>query len=284
MIRPRPNRWLLFLGFCFLIRLSVADWDTDKEGAIADKLSAQLEYGDIIWLQTDKNSEFPAIYTLPVYNKKDRAVILLHGMSAHMDWPVVISPLRGFFRDRMWSSLSVQLPVIATGKPPAEYSRTLDEASRRIQSSIQYLKDQGYDTLVLAGYGFGATIAAFFLTNGHTRDIDAFVGISMLARKFLAPQVNLLDYLEKLSLPVLDIYGSNDLPVIIRTADDRRLFAQKNGADRFSQIMIEGADHYYTGHVQTLFNDIISWLQSLDSGENKEQGNQAVQDGSTITY
>ena len=146
------------------------------------------------------------------------------------------------------------------------------------------MKDQGYDTLVLAGYGFGATIAAFFLTNGHTRDIDAFVGISMLARKFLAPQVNLLDYLEKLSLPVLDIYGSNDLPVIIRTADDRRLFAQKNGADRFSQIMIEGADHYYTGHVQTLFNDIISWLQSLDSGENKEQGNQAVQDGSTITY
>lgn len=283
MICPRPNRWLLFLGLCFLVRLSFADWDTGKEMAIADKLSAQLEYGEIVWLQTDKSSEFPAIYTLPVYNNKDRAVILLHGMSAHMDWPVVISPLREFFRDRMWASLSVQLPVITTGNSPAEYSKTLDEASRRIQSSIHYLKDQGYGTLVLAGYGFGATTAAYFLTNGHTQDIHAFVGISMLARKFLAPQVNLLDYLEKLYLPVLDIYGSNDLPVIIRTADDRRLFAQKNGADRFSQIMVEGADHYYTGHEQTLFNNIISWLQALDAGGNKEQDNQVVQHGSATS-
>lgn len=276
---------MLFLGLCLLIRTSgAAVWDTDKEHAIADKVSAQLKYGELIWLQSDKNTDFPGIYTLPVNNYKRRAVILLHSMSAHMDWPVVIAPLRESFRDRMWTSLSIQLPVIATEKSPSEYSKTLDEASRRINSAVRYLQDQGYGTVVLVGYGFGATTAAFFLAGDHAHGVHAFVGISMLARKYLAPHVNLLAYLEKIYLPVLDIYGSNDLPVIVRTADDRRLFSQKNGAYRFSQTIIEGADHYFTGHEQTLFDNIATWLEELDSGLDGISENQALQDESTMHY
>ena len=274
---------MLFLGLCLLIRTSGSVvWDTDREHAIADKVSAQLRYGELIWLQSDKKTDFPAIYTLPVYNYKHRAVILLHSMSAHMDWPIVIAPLRESFRDKMWASLSIQLPVIATEKSPAEYSKTLDEASRRINSAVRYLQDQGNDTVVLIGYGFGATTAAFFLAGDHARTIHAFVGISMLARKYLAPQVNLLAYLEKLYLPVLDIYGSNDLPVIVRTADDRRLFSQKNGTYQFSQTIIEDADHYYTGHEQILFDNIVTWLEELDSGYDGISDNQTVEEESTI--
>lgn len=268
-----------------LIRTSVtAVWDSDKEHAIADKVSAQLKYGELIWLHSGKNSDFPAIYTLPVYNYKQRAVILLHSMSAHMDWPVVITPLRESLRDEMWASLSIQLPVIATEKSPAEYSKTLDEAARRIHSAVQYLRGEGHGKIVLIGYGFGATTAAFFLAGDHTHGVQAFVGISMLARKYLAPHVNLLAYLEKLYLPVLDIYGSNDLPVIVRTADDRRLFSQKNGTYQFSQVIIEGADHYYTGCEQTLVDNIINWLEGLDSTHPGISDNQATQEEPAIHY
>ena len=281
----RVKRWLRLSGLCFLISAShAAEWDTDKEHAIADKLSAQLKYGELIWLQTEKNTEFPVIYTLPVYNNKQRAIILLHSMSAHMDWPVVIAPLRLSFRDKMWASLSIQLPVITTEKAPAEYSKTLDEAARRITSAIRYLRNQGYETIVLIGYGFGATTAAFFLAGEPAHGIHAFVGISMLARKYLGPHVNLLTYLEKLNLPTLDIYGSNDLPVIVRTADDRRLFSQKTGTNRFSQIIIEGADHYFTDHELTLFTSIITWLDDLDSEHGEIPDYQAVQDKSVMHY
>ena len=279
------NQWLLLLGLCFMISTAgAAVWDMDKEGAIADKLLTQLNYGELVWLQTDNSSKFPGIYTPPVYSNKHRAVILLHGMSAHMDWPVVISPLRGFFRDTIWTSLSIQLPVIADGKSPADYSKTLDEASRRINSAIRYLQDHGYDTVVLIGYGFGATTAAFFLAGSQTHDIHAFIGISMLARKYLAPHVNLLEYMGDLYCPTLDIYGSNDLPVVVRTADDRRLSTRKNGTYRFSQIIIEGADHYYTGQEQTLFNSIITWLDDLDSGGNGSTDYQAVQGETASQY
>lgn len=285
MTYPGTKQWLLVIGLCLLIRTSVtAVWDSDKEHAIADKVSAQLKYGELIWLHSGKNSDFPAIYTLPVYNYKQRAVILLHSMSAHMDWPVVITPLRESLRDEMWASLSIQLPVIATEKSPAEYSKTLDEAARRIHSAVQYLRGEGHGKIVLIGYGFGATTAAFFLAGDHTHGVQAFVGISMLARKYLAPHVNLLAYLEKLYLPVLDIYGSNDLPVIVRTADDRRLFSQKNGTYQFSQVIIEGADHYYTGCEQTLVDNIINWLEGLDSTHPGISDNQATQEEPAIHY
>jgi pimeloyl-ACP methyl ester carboxylesterase len=266
MSYPRSIQWLLISGICFLVgTINAAVWDTDKERTIADKLATELKFGELIWLQMDNNVKFPAIYTRPVYNSRYRAVILLHSMSAHMDWPVVIAPLRESFLDHKWTSLSIQLPVIATEKPPAEYSRTLNEASLRINRAKHFLLDQGYDTVVLVGYGVGATIAAYYLAQERTHEVHAFVGISMLARKYLAPQVSLLDYLEGLYLPTLDIYGSNDLPVVISTADDRRLFSQKNGTNLFSQIIIEGADHYFTGHEQTLFNRIIAWLETLDT-------------------
>lgn len=285
MTSPRANHWLPHLGLYFLISTSqAAVWDTDKEHAIADNLSARLKYGELVWLQTDKSTEFPGIYTLPVYNNKRRAVILLHSMSAHMDWPVVIAPLRESFRDKMWTSLSIQLPVIATGKTPAEYSKTLEEASSRINSAIHYLQDRGYETVVLIGYGFGATTAAFFLAGKDARGVRAFVGISMLARKYLAPHINLLNYLEKLHIPTLDIYGTNDLPVIVRTADDRRLHSQKNGTFRFSQFIIKGADHYYTDHEETLFTSIITWLNDLDFEHDEMSDYPSAQDESAIHY
>jgi alpha/beta superfamily hydrolase len=265
MTRFRLIQYPLVLSMCLLgTILNAAVWDTGRERAIADKLSAELQFGELVWLQTDKQTEFPVIYTQPENNNKRRAVILLHSMSAHMDWPVVIAPLRASFRNKMWSSLSIQLPVMANEKSPAEYGKTLDEASRRISSAIRFLVDQDHGIIVVVGYGFGATTAAHFLAGDQTKKVQAFVGISMFIRKYLAPQVNLHTYLEELYLPTLDIYGSNDLQAVIQTADDRRLFSSKNGNNFFSQIIIEGADHNYTKYEQTLFNRIINWLDKLN--------------------
>lgn len=241
-------------------------WDQDRERAIAEKLTEDLESGDVIWL-SQGNQEFPGIFTPPDTNwhpnAKQEAVILLHGMGGHPDWPVVISPLRKFFNLAGWTSLSIQLPVLSAETPLSEYGITVREAARRIKSGVEYLHDNGYAIIVVAGYGFGAATAAWYLANDGEDNVCAFAGISMHARKFLNPQLDLTGSLGKLHIPVLDIYGSNDLKAVTQTADDRRLAIRENGNSFFTQISIDDTDQYYTHKDRVLFDSIKHWLESL---------------------
>lgn len=248
--------------------LNAALWDADRERAVAEKLAADLENGEIIWLSANAQAAFPAIYTLPETNWNPDAnqgtVILLHGMGGHPDWPVVISPLRNFFNQASWKTLSIQLPVLSAEIPLFEYGNTVKEAARRIKSSIAYLEEQGDENIILIGYGFGAATAAWFLANEDANNICAFAGISMHARKFLNPALDLLGSLANLHVPILDIYGTRDQKVIMQSADDRRLAARKNGNDNFTQVVIEDGDQYYTRQEQELFDQIMLWLASLE--------------------
>ena len=93
----------------------------------------------------------------------------------------------------------------------------------------------------------------------------------MQARNYLYPDLNLYAYLEKLTLPVLDVYGSEDLITIINTADQRRLAARRNGNyNGYQQVMIWNADHYFSGHDQELFVRINRWLEETLQVENAQ--------------
>jgi pimeloyl-ACP methyl ester carboxylesterase len=247
-------------------------WDDAKERSVADKLSSELEYGEVIWLSVANGREFPGIFTRAVPEHDGSiAIVLIHGMGGHPDWPEVISPLRLSLADNGWTTLSIQMPVLPPVLPLADYGKTLDESQKRITSAIQYLGDYGYERLVLIGYGFGASTAAHFLASSNAHEIHAFASISMLARKYLEPAMNLYGYLEKLTLPVLDVYGSEDLKTITSTADQRRLAARRNGNNNdYRQVVIWDADHYFTGHDQKLFMQIDLWLEELLQGK-KEQ-------------
>lgn len=248
--------------------LNAALWDQDRERAVAERLAGDLESGKIIWLSSKNHQEFPAIFTPPDTNwhpnAKQKAIILLHGMGGHPDWPVVISPLRKYFNQAGWTSLSIQLPVLSAETALSEYGNTVKEAARRIKNGIEYLREQGYETIVLTGYGFGAATAAWYLANEGGENVCAFAGISMHARKFLNPQLDLLSSLGNLHIPILDIYGTKDQKVVTDTADDRRLAVRKNGNSDYTQISLDDVDQYYTHQDQELFESIKQWLDSLE--------------------
>ena len=104
--------------FCFSLAASVAaavvsDYNREKE--IGNRLQRDLSLGDIVWLETGKTDKtFPALVTFPGIEKEQqsqKAVILVHGMGGHPDWPDVISPLRRHFYERGNTSLSLQMPI-----------------------------------------------------------------------------------------------------------------------------------------------------------------------------
>lgn len=268
-------RYSLALYLGLMAPLLLADavvWDVPKEKAVADKLSHDLAYGRILWLGAGTGNEFPVLFTRAVpESHSTTAVVLVHGMGGHPDWPEVISPLRKLLADEGWTTLSVQMPVLPAETPVSDYGKTIDESQKRLSTAIDYLMDYGYEKVVLAGYGFGAAVAAVFLQSDENHEVHAFAGISMLARKYLDPAIDLYASLEVLELPVLDIYGSDDLKTIINSADERRVAARRNGhGNDYKQVVIWNADHYFTGKEHELSSQIILWLDEALQDKNTE--------------
>ncbi len=89
----------------------------------------------------------------------------------------------------------------------------------------------------------------------------------MQAQQFLSPRLKLLKQLESINIPVLDIYGSRDMLEVKREADDRRLASRKNGNKLYRQMVIEGADHYFSAVFDVLLKRIQGWLAKVAPAE-----------------
>ena len=66
-----------------------------------------------------------------------------------------------------------------------------------------------------------------------------------------------------ISVPILDIYGEEDLEDVRRGIDDRRLAASKNGNTGFQQIELQKSGHHYLGSEDALVEQIQIWLQNI---------------------
>jgi len=230
-----------------------------------DEVAMTLNRADIpgekVWL-TSASGTFLGLFIDETPDYSTRAVIILPSMGSHVDWPEIISPLRTGLPEYGWTTLSIQLPLLPPRVSPAEYGTTFIEANARIQSAVQYLLSRQYQDIVIIGYSFGATTALNYLAEPAT-EIKGVVGISLQQHPFLKSSVDLFSMLGKVPVPVFDIYGSLDYSEVIRSAPDRRLAVSKNGITDYLQLMVDGADHYFTGKNNLLTNRIVEWLDNL---------------------
>ncbi len=233
-----------------------------REQQIAEKLTLTADADEIISLKAS-GERFIGLYKRARSSEARGVVILVHGMGAHPDWPDVISPLRTRLTEFGWSTLSIQMPILSPEEPVAEYGKTLRLANSRIQAAVDYLHDWGIEPIILLGYSFGATQAANFLASKKPEDIKAFVSVSMLAQKFIKPELDVFKFIAGITIPIFDIYAEEDLDDVRRGIDDRRLAASKNGNTGFQQIEVQKAGHHYLGLEDVLVEQIQVWLQNL---------------------
>ena len=235
----------------------------NREQQIAEKLALDADADEIISLKAS-GERFIGLYKSARTNKVNEThgvVILVHGMGAHPDWPDVISPLRRRLTEFGWSTLSIQMPILSPEEPVAEYGKTLSLASSRLQAAVDYLHAWEIEPIILLGYSFGAAQAANYLASNKPEDIKAFVSVSMLAQKFIKPGLEVFKFIGEIGIPILDIYGEEDLDDVRRGIDDRRLAAGKNGNTGFKQIELQKSGHHYLGFEDALVEQIQHWLQ-----------------------
>ncbi|MCF6323539.1 MAG: alpha/beta hydrolase family protein [Gammaproteobacteria bacterium] len=242
---------------------------------------------EIRWLQTP-SEKFIALYNDNFTATLRGGVILLHGMGGHPDWPDVISPLRRSLPKNGWATLSIQLPVFEKGGQPADYADTFNSVTERIKAAIEHFRSIGNSNIVLLGHGLGSTMGAAFLANTPDSGITAFVGISMPYYRGEEEWMDLTRSIEKLNLPMLDVYGSNDLDSVIDNSEKRTLAARRSGLRTsknrpltdfnraatnsgalsktgefiaYRKFQITGANHSFRGQERVLSKRIVGWLK-----------------------
>ncbi len=280
-------RQIVQLGIVFYLLLVIALpvsadlLNSDWEKQITDKLAEKVKATELLWLDASGDT-FLALNISQTRKKIHGAAIILHAMGGHADWPQTISPLRSSLPEYGWTTLSIQLPVIAPENQIEDYGKTLQQAAERIKAAVKYLSENKVLNIVVIGHSFGAASTLFYREKEEKQKVIALVAIGLHDHAFVKPSVDILELIEKSKIPVLDIYGSRDFKKVIDQAPDRRLAAKKGNNHQYSQIEIVGADHYFNRMDDVLVKRIRGWLDkaapSVSTMGGKDTGGELEQE------
>lgn len=244
--------------------------DLQREKRMADEIVDTILDGDAVFLKSADDSsehEFLSIYTEAADEPARGTVIILHGRGFHPDWQDAINPLRVGLTESGWNTLSVQMPVLEKQAKYYDYVPLFPQAIPRIEAAIAYARQElaASDVdgkVVLIAHSCGAHMAMAWADVDSFESIDAYVGVGMGATDYKQPMKHPFP-LDKIKVPVFDVYAQDDYPAVIKMASDRLTLIRKAGNEKSAQAVVEGSDHYYTDRGDALTEVISDWLQTL---------------------
>ncbi len=232
--------------------------DVAKESRWAEQVIDGLLDGDEQWLIDDIGHEFLSILTEGVKGS-GRAVVLVHGIGVHPNWPDVIYPLRADLLEQGITTLSLQMPILANDADEREYGLLFPEVPGRFEAALDYLDDEGYKNITIVAHSMGASMATYYLSQSDTSSVDSLVIIGMGAG---GAYIDLLEALAKVRVPVLDLYGSEDLESVLNSVEQRALSGKKQPDRQYLQVRVDGANHFFQGHEEDLVRQVTEWLDA----------------------
>ena len=242
-----------------LVSASAADTpDYEREQRIAEQIEPQVFDGETIWLQAN-DREFLSIYTSA--DNPRGAVLLLHGRDVNPEDLNVIGPMRVGLVESDWSTLALQMPVLEKGHKYYDYLPILRFSHARIEAGVAYLREQGYDTVILAGHSCGAHMANDWLNTVGGESINGYIAMGSGATDH-GQELKTPFPFAGLSIPVLDIYGSEEFPRPLSMVPMRLELLQQGGNPHSAQKIVQGADHYFHDHGDALTEMVADWLAS----------------------
>lgn len=232
----------LFFSGCVMATSVTPDYGREKKWA--DEVVPGLVVGDPVYLETARgHHKFLTLFT-PVPDAMTAAIVV-HGTGIHPDWGMV-GTLRAALADRGITTLSIQMPILAADVKSDAYPPLFPEAAERIAVAVDFLKSKGYMRIALVSHSMGSRMSSVYLTGKPDASVKAWASLGL-------PQG---DY-QGLKVPVMDLYGANDLPQVLDNASQRKK-TLSTPASR--QVVIPRADHFYTGHESEMVNMVAIFL------------------------
>lgn len=253
---PRALRngiWLLAalcLALPALARQQTSDYAREKRWA--DQILPGIVVGEPVWLEAPRTEKFLGLYTEA--NDAKTAIILAHGLGVHPDYGL-IGELRTRLADAGYTTLSIQMPILAADAPAARYPVLFREADARFAAAMSYLRRKGYRRLVIVSHSMGARMANHYIAQHPQVPLAAWVSLSISSGEF-AP-------LKRPKFPIYDVYGEKDLDAVVQGAAKRAAALKRLRGS--SQTMVFGADHFYAGKEK----ELVMLIRLLLEGEQK---------------
>jgi dienelactone hydrolase len=209
--------------------------DYAREKRLADEVAPSLVAGDAVTLETAAGRKFLGILTPAQRGNSPRvSVILIHGLGAHPDFGL-IGALRMQLADRGYTTLSIQMPVLAAAADAQAYTGVFPEAGERIEAALDYLRSKGTGKIAIVAHSMGARMANDFLAHRPDAPIIAWVPLAISSGEF--------ELIKGARFPVFDIYAQKDLEGVLQGAKARAEVLRRMHGSK--QAMVYGADHYF---------------------------------------
>ncbi len=244
-------------------KTEVGKADLEREKRMSAEVEDAVLDGEVLFLK-DGNHEFMAIDQESEGDTKG-AVIILHGRGFHPNWQDAVYPLRTQLPEKGWRTLSLQMPVLVKTAKYYDYVPLFKQAGPRIEAGIKHLQEQGVKNIVLLAHSCGGHMAMEWIRSKEGKMdglISAFIGAGMGATDFGQKMAKPFPY-DKLSIPVLDVFGSKEYPAVLSKAPGRLMQITKVANPKSKQIIIPGANHYFTDKGDELVKPVVEWLDNL---------------------
>ena len=245
--------WITIL----MLGVSAYASDLEKEQRWREEVEDSIMDGEAVDLRVNGYDVF-AIYT-EAEDGSDKGMIVVHGTGIHPNWQHVVQPIRIEMIAHGWNTLSIQMPILHNEAEYEEYVPLYPEVPPRLRAAEAFLKDRGMKTLLIVAHSQGATMSSYYLSR-HPSDVKGLIAIGMGATQ-KDSHVNSAESLKNIAIPVLDLFGDDDLPGVLETADRRKNSSVHNAY--YSQQMIEGANHFFDGMDHDLITAVADWARQF---------------------
>src|SRR5262249_12367162 len=212
----------------------------------ADEIVPGIVAGEPIFLEGRAGHKFLAIHT-EVPGARS-GLVLVHGMGVHPDWGL-IGRLRAALADDGYTTLSVQMPVLAQTARPEQYPATFGEAGERLKVAAEFLKTKGSMKIAIVSHSMGSQMAHHYLTTDPKAPVNAWVCIG------LANDGN--DF-SRLKLPGMHWSGEKDWQNVLEGGSRRA--ASIDESRRARRIIAPGSDHFFSNRQSDLLRYVKDFL------------------------
>jgi hypothetical protein len=246
-----------------LLSVSCAAWgqDLEREGRLADQIVDSIMDGEPVTLQAG-DLEFLGIYTESENSPPRGGAIVLHGRGFHPNWDEVVYPVRTTLPAHGWSTLSLQMPVLGKEAKYYDYVPILPTSFPRIGAGIAFLRERNVTPIVIIAHSCSVHMTMAYVDAFGDGDFDAYVGIGMGATDYGQPMKRPFP-LARMRVPVLDLYGEEEYPAVLRMGPERAAAMAAAGNALSRQVTVPGADHYFKGKDDELTAALLAWLETL---------------------
>ncbi len=237
-----------FLGVVLFAGTGVAlAQDYEREKRWADEIVPGIVVGDAEWLDGPGGRKFLGLYAEA--DKARGAIILVHGVGVHPDHGI-IGALRASLSDAGYTTLSIQMPVLDAESTPKAYRGVFPDAVGRIAAAAGWLGQKYPGRVVLLSHSMGSSMSNAYYEQTPGAPFAAWVCMGM-GGAFAS--------MRNVKVPVLDLYGENDLPSVLRNDWRRRITVDSIAGSR--QVKIVGADHFYSGREKEVASVVDAFIQ-----------------------